>query len=56
MSLQEIEKALSARWPETKINPTLERIALLVDYLGSPQLSYPTIPVSYTHLTLPTKA
>ena len=49
MSLQEIEKALSARWPETKINPTLERIALLVDYLGSPQLSYPTIHIAGTN-------
>jgi hypothetical protein len=42
-NLQEIERALSARWPETKIDPTLERIALLVDYLGSPQQSYPNI-------------
>jgi len=49
MSLQEIEKALSTRWPETKINPTLERIALLVDYLGSPQLSYPTIHIAGTN-------
>ncbi len=49
MSLQEIEKALTARWPETKINPTLERIALLVDYLGSPQLSYPTIHIAGTN-------
>ncbi|MGA1158668.1 MAG: bifunctional folylpolyglutamate synthase/dihydrofolate synthase [Candidatus Nanopelagicaceae bacterium] len=48
-NLQEIERALSARWPETKIDPTLERIALLVDYLGSPQQSYPNIHIAGTN-------
>ena len=40
---QAIEAALEARWPETRIAPTLERIAALADMLGSPQLSFPTI-------------
>jgi dihydrofolate synthase/folylpolyglutamate synthase len=44
-----IEKALLARWPETRIAPTLERISALVDVLGSPQLSYPTIHVGGTN-------
>ena len=44
-----IEKALLARWPETRIAPTLERISALVDILGSPQLSYPTIHVGGTN-------
>ena len=44
-----IEKALLARWPETRIAPTLERIAALVDILGSPQLTYPTIHVGGTN-------
>ncbi|MFM9141496.1 MAG: dihydrofolate synthase, partial [Actinomycetota bacterium] len=48
-SLQEIERALAARWPETKISPTLDRIAHLVDFLGSPQLSYPTIHIAGTN-------
>lgn len=44
-----IEQALLARWPETRIEPTLERIAALVDILGSPQLTYPTIHVGGTN-------
>ena len=44
-----IEKALLARWPESKLEPTLERIALLADALGSPQLSYPTIHLTGTN-------
>ena len=44
-----IEKALLARWPETRIAPTLDRIGALVDILGSPQLSYPTIHVGGTN-------
>jgi len=44
-----IEQALLARWPETRIEPTLERIAALVDMLGSPQLTYPTIHVGGTN-------
>ena len=44
-----IEKALLARWPETRIAPTTERIAALVDILGSPQLTYPTIHVGGTN-------
>ena len=44
-----IEQALLKRWPETKIQPTLERIAALVDALGSPQLTYPTIHVGGTN-------
>ncbi len=44
-----IEQALLKRWPETRIEPTLERIAALVDILGSPQLTYPTIHVGGTN-------
>lgn len=44
-----IEQALLKRWPETKIEPNLERIAALVDALGSPQLTYPTIHVGGTN-------
>ena len=44
-----IEKALLARWPETRIAPSLDRISALVDILGSPQLSYPTIHVGGTN-------
>jgi dihydrofolate synthase/folylpolyglutamate synthase len=44
-----IEVALLARWPENRIAPTLERIQALVDALGSPQLSYPTIHIGGTN-------
>lgn len=47
--IEEIEQALLNRWPETRINPTLERISLLADLLGSPQLSYPTIHIAGTN-------
>jgi len=44
-----IEAALLKRWPENRIEPTLDRIAALVDILGSPQLSYPTIHIGGTN-------
>ena len=44
-----IEKELLARWPESRIAPSIERIAALVDILGSPQLTYPTIHVGGTN-------
>jgi dihydrofolate synthase/folylpolyglutamate synthase len=44
-----IEAALLARWPETRIAPTLERISALTDILGSPQLTYPTIHIGGTN-------
>ena len=44
-----IEQALLARWPETRIAPSTERIAALVDLLGSPQLTYPTIHIGGTN-------
>jgi len=47
--LDEVERSLLNRWPETRIAPSLERIALLADLLGSPQLSYPTIHIAGTN-------
>ena len=47
--IDEIEKKLLARWPETRIEPTLQRISALVDVLGSPQLTYPTIHIGGTN-------
>ncbi|MBM3656596.1 MAG: bifunctional folylpolyglutamate synthase/dihydrofolate synthase [Actinobacteria bacterium] len=47
--LDAIERALLNRWPETRSAPTLERIATLADYLGSPELSYPTIHIAGTN-------
>jgi dihydrofolate synthase/folylpolyglutamate synthase len=44
-----VEAALLKRWPENKIEPTLDRISALVDALGSPQLSYPSIHLAGTN-------
>ena len=44
-----IETALMKRWPESKIEPSLDRISALVDALGSPQLSYPTVHIGGTN-------
>lgn len=44
-----IYEALLKRWPETRIEPSLDRIAALCDVLGSPQFSYPTIHVAGTN-------
>ncbi|GAB93474.1 folylpolyglutamate synthase, partial [Gordonia rhizosphera NBRC 16068] len=47
--LAEVEAELDARWPETKIEPSLTRIATLMDLLGSPQHSYPAIHIAGTN-------
>jgi dihydrofolate synthase / folylpolyglutamate synthase len=48
-TLAAIEQGLMARWPESIIEPTLDRIGALTDLLGSPQLSYPTIHLAGTN-------
>jgi dihydrofolate synthase/folylpolyglutamate synthase len=48
-ALNAIEKVLNKRWPESKIEPTLDRILALTDALGSPQFSYPTIHLAGTN-------
>lgn len=44
-----IEAALMKRWPESKIEPSLDRISALVDALGSPQFSFPTVHIGGTN-------
>jgi dihydrofolate synthase/folylpolyglutamate synthase len=48
-ALLQVEHLLDQRWPETKIEPSLTRIAELMDLLGSPQRSYPSIHVAGTN-------
>jgi dihydrofolate synthase / folylpolyglutamate synthase len=48
-SLLQVEHLLDQRWPETRIEPSLTRISALMDLLGSPQLSYPSIHVAGTN-------
>jgi dihydrofolate synthase / folylpolyglutamate synthase len=44
-----VEAVLDRRWPETRISPTLERIAALVDLLGDPQRAYPVVHLTGTN-------
>ena len=44
-----VEAVLDRRWPETKIEPTLERIADLVALLGDPQRGYPVVHLTGTN-------
>lgn len=48
-ALLQVEHLLDQRWPETKIEPSLTRISALMDLLGSPQHSYPSIHIAGTN-------
>jgi len=48
-ALQHIYEALLKRWPETRLEPSLDRIAALCDALGSPERTYPTVHVAGTN-------
>jgi dihydrofolate synthase/folylpolyglutamate synthase len=47
--LAEIERAIISRRPEHSIDPTLDRIAALVDMLGDPHRAYPVIHLTGTN-------
>ncbi|WP_370110063.1 folylpolyglutamate synthase/dihydrofolate synthase family protein [Streptacidiphilus sp. MAP12-33] len=47
--LTAVAAELAAKWPETKIDPSLERIKALMDILGQPQRSYPSIHITGTN-------
>jgi dihydrofolate synthase/folylpolyglutamate synthase len=48
-ALRVVELELDRRWPESRIEPSLTRIAALVDLLGSPQHSYPVLHIAGTN-------
>lgn len=48
-ALAGVEALLNQRWPESRIDPTLERMAELMDALGSPQRNYPAVHVAGTN-------
>lgn len=48
-ALLQVEHLLDQRWPETKLDPSTARISALMELLGSPQRSYPTIHVAGTN-------
>src|SRR3712207_1479531 len=47
--LARVEKALLARWPENRLEPSLTRINALVDLLGGPHRAYPVVQVAGTN-------
>lgn len=45
----EAEDALLSRWPETRLEPSLDRIEAFVEMLGDPQRAYPVIHLTGTN-------
>jgi dihydrofolate synthase/folylpolyglutamate synthase len=45
----EVEDALLSRWPETRLEPSLDRIRALTEVLGDPQAGYPVIHLTGTN-------
>lgn len=45
----EVEQALLGRWPETRLEPSLDRISALCRLLGDPQTNYPVIHLTGTN-------
>src|SRR3954447_18627540 len=45
----EVEDALLSRWPESRLEPTLDRIAAFTELLGEPQRAYPVIHLTGTN-------
>ncbi|MGH3369884.1 MAG: bifunctional folylpolyglutamate synthase/dihydrofolate synthase [Nocardioidaceae bacterium] len=45
----DVERALLARWPETRLDPSLERIEALTHLLGDPQRGYPVVHLTGTN-------
>ena len=45
----EAEDALLSRWPETRLDPTLDRVEMLVELLGDPQRAYPVVHLTGTN-------
>ena len=48
-SYAEVERALLARWPETRLDPTLDRIEALLELLGDPQRAYQVVHLTGTN-------
>ncbi|NEE50578.1 dihydrofolate synthase, partial [Streptomyces sp. SID8455] len=48
-ALHAVEQELAGRWGETKLEPSVTRIAALMDVLGEPQRAYPSIHITGTN-------
>ncbi|HET7689631.1 MAG TPA: folylpolyglutamate synthase/dihydrofolate synthase family protein [Nocardioidaceae bacterium] len=45
----EVEAALLSRWPESRLEPSLDRIRALTELLGDPQAAYPVVHLTGTN-------
>src|SRR5215218_4340773 len=45
----EVEDALQSRWPESRLDPSLDRIRAFTELLGDPQEAYPVIHLTGTN-------
>ncbi len=45
----EVEDALLSRWPETRLEPSLDRIRAFTELLGDPQRAYPVVHLTGTN-------
>ncbi len=48
-TLAEVDEALISRWPETRLEPSLDRILAFTELLGDPQRAYPVIQLTGTN-------
>ncbi|MEU0988426.1 folylpolyglutamate synthase/dihydrofolate synthase family protein [Streptomyces sp. NPDC005953] len=48
-ALRAVEADLATRWGETKLEPSVARIAALMDVLGEPQRAYPSVHITGTN-------
>jgi dihydrofolate synthase/folylpolyglutamate synthase len=48
-TIQEVDDALQSRWPESKLEPSLDRIRTFTQLLGDPQQGYPVIHLTGTN-------
>lgn len=48
-ALAAVEEVLNQRWPESAIDPTLDRMIELMELMGSPQRAYPSVHVAGTN-------
>ncbi len=46
---RQVERELLARWPEHRLEPSLDRIAALCDLMGQPQRAYPVVHLTGTN-------
>ncbi len=49
LTVAAVERVLNRRWPETHIEPSLDRITALMDLLGNPHRAYPVIQIAGTN-------